>query len=190
MAQARACHGRALAPNSPPRAPGAMALRGDRLAASCSRLVGRPGAEASAGRIAVFAPTPAAAASRPLGTPRPPTIARSLSEPFGARAYHKFAKPPSPNLDNIRRVISEKLTPIYFYARNNLIFTNWVWDMHFVGVICSPKFEGKTHKEMNAMVEECCEAVGMKGRVKLICHPPSRWHMMRRRARKRWYLDM
>mmetsp|Transcript_140972 Transcript_140972/g.351519 ORF Transcript_140972/g.351519 Transcript_140972/m.351519 type:complete len:173 (-) Transcript_140972:103-621(-) len=110
--------------------------------------------------------------------------------PVGSvRSYHKFAKPDSPNLDALRKVITEKLTPVHFYLRNNLIFTNWVYDMHFVGIICSPKFEGKSHKEMNAMVDACAEEVGMGGRVRCICQPPSRWHMMRRRSRHRWDFD-
>mmetsp|Transcript_32060 Transcript_32060/g.74889 ORF Transcript_32060/g.74889 Transcript_32060/m.74889 type:complete len:155 (+) Transcript_32060:30-494(+) len=105
------------------------------------------------------------------------------------RSSYKFAPPPSPNLVALRKILTERLVPVHFYLRNNLTFCNYVWDMHFIGICCSPKFEGKSHKEINKMVEDICAEVGMQGRVQMICHPPSRWHMMRRRARRRWDFD-
>eukprot|EP00927_Polykrikos_kofoidii_P011423 TRINITY_DN14844_c0_g1_i1.p1 TRINITY_DN14844_c0_g1~~TRINITY_DN14844_c0_g1_i1.p1 ORF type:complete len:206 (-),score=25.95 TRINITY_DN14844_c0_g1_i1:106-723(-) len=108
----------------------------------------------------------------------------------GVRAIHKFAKPDSPNLDNLRRVFTEKLVPVHFYLITDGRFTNWVWDMHFRGICCSPKFEGKTYKEINDMVNALCKEVGMEGRVRMTCEPPSRWFKLRRLNRKRWHIDM
>merc|ERR1711939_1069650 len=106
------------------------------------------------------------------------------------RFAHKFAKPPSPNLDNLRCVLTERLTPVQFYLINDTPkFTNWVWDQHFKGICLSPKFEGKSTKQMLEMVEACCREVGMEGRVHLICQPPSRWHKMKRLHRRRWTID-
>eukprot|EP00931_Biecheleriopsis_adriatica_P098908 TRINITY_DN73094_c0_g1_i1.p1 TRINITY_DN73094_c0_g1~~TRINITY_DN73094_c0_g1_i1.p1 ORF type:complete len:148 (+),score=25.42 TRINITY_DN73094_c0_g1_i1:30-473(+) len=105
------------------------------------------------------------------------------------RSAHKFACPPSPNLEALRKILTERLVPVHFFIRNNLTFTNYVWDKHFIGIICSPKFEGKTHKEINQMVDDICDEVGMKGRVRLMAQPPSRWHMMKRRTRRRWDFD-
>mmetsp|Transcript_15616 Transcript_15616/g.35887 ORF Transcript_15616/g.35887 Transcript_15616/m.35887 type:complete len:133 (+) Transcript_15616:43-441(+) len=107
-----------------------------------------------------------------------------------SRWHFKFKKPPSPNLDALRKVMTERLTPVHFFLRVDLNFGRIsAWDRHFKGICCSPKFEGKTFAEINTMVEECCKEVGMEGRVRMICQPPSRWHMMRRRARRRWDLD-
>eukprot|EP00933_Yihiella_yeosuensis_P072459 TRINITY_DN80843_c0_g1_i1.p1 TRINITY_DN80843_c0_g1~~TRINITY_DN80843_c0_g1_i1.p1 ORF type:complete len:164 (+),score=19.51 TRINITY_DN80843_c0_g1_i1:91-582(+) len=112
-----------------------------------------------------------------------------LGAPLSCRTHFKFAKPPSPNLDALRKALTEKLVPVHFFLRNNLTFTNFVWDQHFIGIMCSPKFEGKSHKEINDMVDSICDEVGMKGRVRILCQPPSRWHMMKRRTRKRWDFD-
>ncbi|CAK9064549.1 Hypothetical protein SCF082_LOCUS33211 [Durusdinium trenchii] len=106
------------------------------------------------------------------------------------RYSHKFATPPSPNLEKLRQIYTVKLVPLHFYLRNNLhVGSGYIWDEFFIGIMCSPKFEGKTHKEMNQMVEDLAAEVGMSGRVRMICQPPSRWHMMRRRTRKRWDFD-
>ena len=64
-----------------------------------------------------------------------------------------------------------------------------VHDTHFIGICCSPKFEGKTHKQINEMVDAIAEEVGVKGRVKLLCQPPSKWHMLKRRSRHKWDFD-
>eukprot|EP00930_Biecheleria_cincta_P050433 TRINITY_DN35601_c0_g1_i1.p1 TRINITY_DN35601_c0_g1~~TRINITY_DN35601_c0_g1_i1.p1 ORF type:complete len:151 (+),score=17.34 TRINITY_DN35601_c0_g1_i1:91-543(+) len=118
-----------------------------------------------------------------------PSVSAGLGTPSSSRSHYKFAKPPSPNLDALRKVLTERLVPVHFFLRNNLTFTNYVWDKHFIGICCSPKFEGKSHKEMNELVDDICDEVGMKGRVRLLCHPPSRWHMMKRRSRKKWDFD-
>eukprot|EP00929_Paragymnodinium_shiwhaense_P039175 TRINITY_DN20600_c0_g1_i1.p1 TRINITY_DN20600_c0_g1~~TRINITY_DN20600_c0_g1_i1.p1 ORF type:complete len:195 (-),score=30.28 TRINITY_DN20600_c0_g1_i1:282-809(-) len=106
------------------------------------------------------------------------------------RDFRKFACPPKPNLDALRKVIMVRLTPVYFYLKNDPKFNPTVlWDAHFKGICCSPKFEGKSFKEINAMVEECAEEVGMGGRISMFCQPPSKWHLMRRRGRRRWTGD-
>mmetsp|Transcript_126196 Transcript_126196/g.200156 ORF Transcript_126196/g.200156 Transcript_126196/m.200156 type:complete len:155 (+) Transcript_126196:70-534(+) len=120
----------------------------------------------------------------PLG-PRPDVNSFGL-----VRTYYRFARPASPKLDELRKVLTERLTPVHFFLKNDLCYANWVYDMHFTGIMCSPKFEGKSYKEIHDMVNACCAEVGMEGRVRMICQPPSRWHMMRKRARKRWNLDM
>mmetsp|Transcript_24640 Transcript_24640/g.43938 ORF Transcript_24640/g.43938 Transcript_24640/m.43938 type:complete len:145 (-) Transcript_24640:18-452(-) len=112
-----------------------------------------------------------------------------LGAPSSSRSYYKFAKPPSPNLDALRQLLTERLVPVHFFLRNNLTFTNFVWDKHFIGIMCSPKFEGKSHKEINAMVDDIADEVGMRGQVRIVCQPPSKWHMMKRRTRKRWDFD-
>mmetsp|Transcript_65577 Transcript_65577/g.125079 ORF Transcript_65577/g.125079 Transcript_65577/m.125079 type:complete len:170 (-) Transcript_65577:65-574(-) len=116
-----------------------------------------------------------------------PAVASQLGS---IRGYYRFARPPGPNADKLRQIITERLTPVCFYLKNDLAYANWVYDMHFMGILCSPKFEGKTFKEINAMVNACAAEAGMEGRVRMICQPPSRWHMLRKRARKRWNLDM
>merc|ERR1719324_850083 len=128
--------------------------------------------------------------------PRPAAFAISpggISALGSVRTHYRFARPPSPVLDELRRVITVKLTPVHFYVVNDLGYgyTTWAYDMHFRGILCSPKFEGKTYKEMHTMVNDCAAEAGLpEGRLKMICQPPSRWNMMRKRARRRWNLDM
>mmetsp|Transcript_69414 Transcript_69414/g.140605 ORF Transcript_69414/g.140605 Transcript_69414/m.140605 type:complete len:146 (+) Transcript_69414:1-438(+) len=112
-----------------------------------------------------------------------------LAAPSAVRYSYKFATPPSPNLEKLRHVLTVKLVPIHFFLRNDITFGNYVWDQHFIGIMCSPKFEGKTHKEMRQMVEDLCAEVGLPGRVHMICQPPSRWHMMKARTKRRWDFD-
>eukprot|EP00434_Breviolum_minutum_P006883 symbB.v1.2.006074.t1/scaffold332.1/size322744/9 len=119
---------------------------------------------------------------RPLQQP-------GMAAPVAVRWSHKFATPPSPNLEKLRQILTVRLVPVHFFLRNNITFQTHVWDQHFIGIMCSPKFEGKTHKEINRMVEELCEEVGMGGRVRILCQPPSRWHMMKHRTRRRWDFD-
>ncbi|CAL1132225.1 unnamed protein product [Cladocopium goreaui] len=94
-----------------------------------------------------------------------------LTELTGLGSGYKFATPPSPNLEKLLGTPGD------------------VWDQHFIGIMCSPKFEGKTHKEMRQMVEDLCAEVGLPGRVHMICQPPSRWHMMKARTKRRWDFD-
>ncbi|CAJ1364621.1 unnamed protein product [Effrenium voratum] len=110
--------------------------------------------------------------------------------PLTVRCSYRYACPPSPNLVKLRQLITEKLVPVHFFIRNKKLTPwPWVWDTDFMGICCSPKFEGKTHKEINEMVDELAAQVGMRGRVRLLCQPPSRWHMLKRRARSRWDFD-
>ncbi|PHJ21750.1 hypothetical protein CSUI_004402 [Cystoisospora suis] len=94
--------------------------------------------------------------------------------PSWCRSAHKFAAPPCPNLLLLRRTLQERFHPILFHIKNDTTMGNYVYDQHFKGILCSPLFEGKSYKEINAMVGRVLEDIGMnKSRVKLHCQPPS-----------------
>mmetsp|Transcript_7324 Transcript_7324/g.14319 ORF Transcript_7324/g.14319 Transcript_7324/m.14319 type:complete len:178 (+) Transcript_7324:233-766(+) len=105
------------------------------------------------------------------------------------RRAHKKAAPPCPNLENIRRIVHQKLQPIEFRLKNNYPAAGWHYDILFKGLLCSPLFEGKTYGEMKDMVDQAMTEIGMKGRVYLHCEPPSRYEKMRRLVQKRWPIE-
>jgi len=107
----------------------------------------------------------------------------------GLVCAHKYAKGDTPNLDNLKRVVYEQLQPIHFHVKQNCTYGPWLRDMYFCGVICSPKFEGKTHRQMNEMVEAAMKTVNLDNRVRFTCEPPSRWIRMKAKTRQRWNLD-
>uniref|UniRef100_UPI00389B3A8B mL179 n=1 Tax=Toxoplasma gondii TaxID=5811 RepID=UPI00389B3A8B len=102
---------------------------------------------------------------------------------------HKFAAPPCPNLLLLRKTIHQRLQPILFFLKNDVTMGNYVYDQHFKGVLCSPLFEGKSYKEIYAMVDRVLEDIGLSGRVKLYCEPPSLLHKMKYHVRKHWPLE-
>ncbi|EDO07128.1 uncharacterized protein BBOV_IV007740 [Babesia bovis T2Bo] len=103
--------------------------------------------------------------------------------------HHKYAAPSTPNLDAITAAINAKLQPICFHIKNDPNYSTYVYDQHFYGILCSPLFEGKSYKEINAMVEQILEPLGLKGCVRLNCQPPSRFHKLRNHIRWRWNVD-
>lgn len=105
------------------------------------------------------------------------------------RFAHKFAAPECPNLLRLRSAIEQNLNPICFYIKNDYAMGHHVYDQHFYGILCSPLFEGKTYGQINAMVDSVLKPIGLKGRVKLHCQPPSRFEKMRHRLRWRWQLE-
>lgn len=55
---------------------------------------------------------------------------------------------------------------------------NYLYDKHYWGYICSPKFEGKTYKEMKDMLKDLLERCEMgEGRCRFKLEPPSRWEV-------------
>ncbi|SJK86498.1 conserved Plasmodium protein, unknown function [Babesia microti strain RI] len=105
------------------------------------------------------------------------------------RWAHSFAAPPSPNLDRLKHEIIEKFHPICFQIKRDCTFGTHLHDSHFMGILCSPSFEGKTYKEINSMVDKVLESIGLKGRVRLHCQPPSKFNKMYRHTRWKWNLD-
>ncbi|KAL8424588.1 hypothetical protein Efla_003704 [Eimeria flavescens] len=105
------------------------------------------------------------------------------------RLAHKFAAPECPNLLKLRMAIEQNFQPICFYVKNDYAMGHHVYDQHFYGILCSPVFEGKTYGQINAMVDRVLEPIGLKGRVKLHCQPPSRFEKMRHRVHWRWQLE-
>ena len=93
------------------------------------------------------------------------------------RLAHKWASPPSPNMDALKLAIHEQLSPIYFTIRNDISAGPWNTDQNFYGLICSPKFEGKDYQEMYRIVEEVLISLGMNGRCRFSLEPPSRWNV-------------
>ncbi|PFH35197.1 hypothetical protein BESB_060840 [Besnoitia besnoiti] len=122
-------------------------------------------------------------------TPLSPSASSLLASlPGGVsavRSAHKFAAPPCPNLLLLRKSIHQRLQPILFFLKNDTTMGNYVYDQHFKGVLCSPLFEGKSYKEINAMVDRVLEDIGLSGRVKLYCQPPSLMHVRRHGTKKR-----
>nr|CEL68982.1 TPA: hypothetical protein BN1204_047090 [Neospora caninum Liverpool] len=117
-------------------------------------------------------------------------VAPTASPPLGSlRFAHKFAAPPCPNLLLLRKNIHQRLQPILFFLKNDTTMGNYVYDQHFKGVLCSPLFEGKSYKEIYAMVDRVLEDIGLSGRVKLYCEPPSLLHKMKYHVRKHWPLE-
>lgn len=119
----------------------------------------------------------------------PAALFPSSSATWQRRFAHKFAAPECPNLLRLRSAIEQNLHPICFYVKNDYAMGHHVYDQHFYGILCSPFFEGKTYVQINAMVDRVLEPIGLKGRVKLYCQPPSRFENMRHRLRWRWQLE-
>ncbi|EKX72959.1 conserved hypothetical protein [Theileria equi strain WA] len=103
--------------------------------------------------------------------------------------HHKYAAPPGPKLEALRSAIISKLQPICFYVKNDPNYATYVHDEHFYGILCSPMFEGKSYAEINQMIEKILEPLELKGRVRLNCQPPSRYHKLKRHIRWRWNLE-
>ena len=106
------------------------------------------------------------------------------------RFAHKFAAPPSPNLNRIQQAVYKTLKPIQFNIKNNAQMGSHLYDEWFVGVICSPRFEGKSFNQINLMVANTMKLAGVDPiRCRFRCQPPSRHHMLKRDIAKRWPLD-
>jgi stress-induced morphogen len=90
---------------------------------------------------------------------------------------HKWAAPPSPNMDAIKKSVNTHLSPVYFSIRNDVAAGPWNTDQNFYGLICSPKFEGKSYEQMYAMLQELIEPLGLNGRCRFSLEPPSRWNV-------------
>ena len=93
------------------------------------------------------------------------------------RWAHKWASPPSPNMESIKQAVNQNLSPIYFTIRNDVSAGPWNTDQNFYGLLCSPKFEGKDYNEMHSMLEEILRPIGMAGRCRFSLEPPSRWNV-------------
>ena len=102
---------------------------------------------------------------------------------------HKWAAPPSPNMEAIKRAVAAHLSPIYFAMRNDVAAGPWNTDQNFYGLICSPKFEGKSYPEMIGMVDDVLKPLGMQGKCRFSLEPPSRWNRLYRKKRWRWGVD-
>ncbi|KAF4658623.1 hypothetical protein FOL46_006888 [Perkinsus olseni] len=86
--------------------------------------------------------------------------------------------------------LSGELQPIAFEMQNDKNAGNYLYDKHYWGYICSPKFEGKTYKEMKEMLAELLEKCDMtEGRCRFKLEPPSRWEKLKRIRRRRFSLD-
>ncbi|EER05536.1 hypothetical protein Pmar_PMAR011564 [Perkinsus marinus ATCC 50983] len=91
----------------------------------------------------------------------------------GIRHYHKFVRPEAPNQDNLKKTITRELQPIAFEMQNDKNAGNYLYDKHYWGYICSPKFEGKTYKEMKDMLKDLLERCEMgEGRCRFKLEPP------------------
>ena len=93
------------------------------------------------------------------------------------RSAHKWAAPPSPNMESIKHAVNQNLSPIYFSIRNDISAGPWNTDQNFYGILCSPKFEGKDYKEMYSLLNEALKPIGMSGRCRFSLEPPSRWNV-------------
>lgn len=107
----------------------------------------------------------------------------------GPQLAHKWAAPPSPNMQAVKRAVTEQLSPIYFAMRNDMSCGPWNTDKNFYGLICSPKFEGRTYPEMLFMVDAVLKPLGMSGYCRFSLEPPSRWNRLYRKKRWRWGVD-
>mmetsp|Transcript_20827 Transcript_20827/g.17777 ORF Transcript_20827/g.17777 Transcript_20827/m.17777 type:complete len:115 (+) Transcript_20827:3-347(+) len=106
------------------------------------------------------------------------------------RCYHKFVRPEAPNQDNLKKIITKELQPIAFEMQNDKNAGNYLYDKHYWGYICSPKFEGKTYKEMKEMLKELLDKCDMgEGRCRFKLEPPSRWEKLKRIRRRHFSLD-
>jgi hypothetical protein len=102
---------------------------------------------------------------------------------------HKWASPPSPNMEAIKRAVFDGLSPIYFTIRGEQAAGPWNTDQNFYGIICSSKFEGKTRSEMRAMMSNLLAPLNMDDRCRFSLEPPSRWDRLYRKKRWRWGVD-
>ena len=93
------------------------------------------------------------------------------------RLAHKWASPPSPNMNSIKEVITRTFSPIYFTIRSEVSSGPWNTDNNFYGLLCSAKFEGKLYSDMHKMVNDALNSVGMEGRCRFSVEPPSRWNV-------------
>ena len=84
----------------------------------------------------------------------------------------------------------EKLQPIHFQIKMDSTKGRHVYDQYFVAILCSPKFEGKNYREINAMFEEHMESIGMESRVRCHMQPPSRYEKMKIFARWYWRIGI
>ena len=108
---------------------------------------------------------------------------------FQKRFAHSFVKPSTPNMDAIKRALIERLSPIYFQCRQDIWKGAWVNDQFFYGAICSPAFEGKGYYQMQAMVDDILDPLGMKDRCRFFLNPPSRWVKFRHIKNRHWGVD-
>ena len=105
------------------------------------------------------------------------------------RKAHKWAAPPNANMEAIKRAIDSVLAPIYFSIRNEQAAGPWNTDSNFYGIICSPKFEGKSAQEMREMLTDVLRPLNMIDKCRFSLEPPSRWGRLYRKKRWRWGVD-
>merc|ERR1712203_813175 len=89
------------------------------------------------------------------------------------RHVHKFAKGPTPNLNVLRRMFYAKFRPVHFMLKNDLEMGPYLYDQYFRVILCSPVFEGMTPAQMYQMVDQELDKIKLKGRVRVLCRPPS-----------------
>eukprot|EP00916_Digyalum_oweni_P015346 GHVL01025105.1.p1 GENE.GHVL01025105.1~~GHVL01025105.1.p1 ORF type:complete len:145 (+),score=4.69 GHVL01025105.1:51-437(+) len=117
-----------------------------------------------------------------------PQFRNSLS---GLRFAHRRAVPAAPNLEALRKIVHQKLRPIHFEIKFDFEYGTFPrdFDHHFKGILCSPLFEGKSYEEINKLVDDTLDEIGLKGFVRLHCQPPSRYHKMHRMKIQRWNME-
>jgi stress-induced morphogen len=92
-------------------------------------------------------------------------------------------------MEAIKRAVNDAFAPVYFAIRNEQAAGPWNTDQNFYGVLCSPKFEGKSRTEMVEMVKTALEPLGMADRCRFAVEPPSKWARLYRKKRWRWGVD-
>ena len=105
------------------------------------------------------------------------------------RLAHKWASPPNPNMESVKKAITDTLAPIYFSMRGEQSAGPWNTDQNFYGIICSAKFEGKSKAEMRAILSDVLRPMRMEDRCRFSLEPPSRWDRLYRKKRLRWGVD-
>jgi hypothetical protein len=93
-------------------------------------------------------------------------------------------------MEAIKKAINSSLYPIYFAIRSEQAAGPWNTDNNFYGIICSPKFEGKTPLEMKDMVFDVLKPLEMADKCRFSLEPPSRWARLYRKKRWRWGVDV
>ena len=116
-------------------------------------------------------------------------IAFSRMKSSVRRLAHKWAAPTNPNMEAIKRAVTDHLSPIYFSIRGEQAAGPWNTDENFYGIICSAKFEGKSRSQMNEILLNVLSPLKMHDRCRFSLEPPSRWDRLYRKKRWRWGVD-
>lgn len=102
---------------------------------------------------------------------------------------HKWAPPPNPAMNELKRALNDGLSPLYINLRSDVAAGPWNTDKNFYGIICSPLFEGKSRAEMWQMVNKIVGDLGVNENCRFSLEPPSRWIRLYRKKRWRWGVD-